>query len=299
MRVLVTGSSGFVGGGIAARLLRAGNDVVGLARTPAPAGGAYGSIAADIGSEDAADRIAAEAERCDGIVHAAASLHFGAESPAVLMTNCLGTQQMLTLAQRWGSAHFVYISSIGVIGTPTELPVTEDHPTRPTTAYHASKLFGETLTGLAAAPGLAAASLRLTSPVGRGMRQDRILSVFAQRALAGEPLQVAGNGSRTQDYVDVEDVARAVELCLGKPTTGVYNIAHGHSVSNAELARACVEALRSSSKVELGNGVDSQEGQRWEVSIQHAADDLGYQPQVQLGESIRSAIEEHARSADR
>jgi UDP-glucose 4-epimerase len=206
---------------------------------------------------------------------------------------------MLTLARRWKVSRFVYISSIGVIGRPTDPPIREDHPTRPLTAYHASKLFGEGLVHVAAVAGMNSTSLRLTSPVGRGMPSNRIFSVFVERAFAGQPLEVAGQGIRRQDYVDVDDVATAVGLCLRRAATGVFNLGAGASVSNAKLARACVEALGSSSSVELGQGEDSEEGDRWEVSIERAQAELGYQPQVKLAASIRAVASESANSRNR
>jgi UDP-glucose 4-epimerase len=193
----------------------------------------------------------------------------------------------------------VYISSIGVIGRPTDPPVREDHPTQPETAYHASKLFGEALVHVAADEGMHASALRLTSPVGAGMPRNRILPVFVERALAGEPLHVAGRGSRRQDYVDVADIASAARLCLRGGASGVFNIGSGSSISNVGLAQACVEALGSASSVELGQGDDREEGARWDISIDLAKAVIGYRPQVELAASIRAVAGASASSRSR
>ena len=119
-------------------------------------------------------------------MHAAAAVDHDPAAISVSLANCAGTQSVIAAAERW-RATLVYISGVTVIGRPASLPVTEDHSVDPPTAYHASKLYGEHLTTLARRRGMAAASLRLTAPVGPGMPGGRILSVFVERALAGEP----------------------------------------------------------------------------------------------------------------
>ena len=119
---------------------------------------------------------------------------------------------------------------------------------------------------LAEGSGRRAASLRLTSPSGPGTPENRILSVFVSRAVAGTPLQVLGQGTRKQNYVDVRDVAVAVETCLTKQASGIYNIAAAESISNYELAQTCIDELRSSSSVDFVGRPDPEEGTVWDVS---------------------------------
>jgi UDP-glucose 4-epimerase len=245
-------------------------------------------VQVDLGLTSFAEKVHDLTPRCAAIVHAAAALDKDLYLPAISLTNCLGTQQVLKLARIWNVASFVYISSVGVIGTPRQLPVTEEHPTDPPTAYHASKLFGEQLTRLAGQNGLASAVLRLTSPVGPGMPGNRILSVFVKRALANEPLQLAGQGTRRQNYVDVRDVAIAVESCLHGHITGTFNIAGRNSISNRELAETCIHTLESSSKITSTGQRDPEERIVWEVSIAKAAEGFGYDPRYAIEDSIRA-----------
>jgi nucleoside-diphosphate-sugar epimerase len=244
---------------------------------------------ADLGDRRIAQLASERLPRCDAIVHAAAAIDADRHAAAVSLTNALGTQQMLQLAESWGVSRFVYISSVPIVGRPRELPITEQHPADPPTAYHASKLYGEHLVELGRRAGLTATMLRLTSPVGPGMPDGRIFSVFVRRALMGDPLEVAGEGGRRQDYVDVRDVAASVQACLERPATGRFNIAAGRSVSNLELAQSCIEVLRSSSEVELGSRPDPDEHLRWDVSIERARSELGYAPACSLNDSIEAA----------
>jgi UDP-glucose 4-epimerase len=211
--------------------------------------------------------------------------------PSVSLTNGLGTQQVLELATRWRVRSFVYLSSVPVIGLPDQLPITETHPLDPPTAYHASKVFGERLVNLARREGLPALTLRLTSPVGPGTPDGRIAAVFVRRALDGEPLEVFGQGTRAQDYVDVRDVASAVLGSIIEPEGGLLNIASGSCVTNVRLAQCCLETLGSASQINFIDRPDPQEGLRWEVSIAKARLMIGYEPRHSLTDSINAIAE--------
>jgi nucleoside-diphosphate-sugar epimerase len=212
------------------------------------------------------------------------------------MTNCWGTQQLLSLVEEWHARQLIYLSSVPLIGVPRFLPITEDHPAQPLTVYHASKLYGEHLVRLAERNGCAATSLRLTSPAGPGTPSNRILAVLVGRALAGQPLRVLGRGTRRQNYVDVRDVACAVEASLARCVGGLYNVAAAQSVSNLELALTCIAELSSSSAVEFTGSPDPEEDTAWDVSIAKAQRDLGYTPQFTLRDTIRAVAHERSNS---
>ena len=287
MRVLVTGASGQVGGAVAARFVAAGAEVYGLSRRLPAAIPAANHVQCDLRSAGTADFVARQTERCDIVVHAAASLDKDLFANDMVLANCLGTQEILKLAARWNS-FFAYVSGVAVIGRPRTLPITEDHPTDPATAYHAAKLFGEHLTMVAGRAGLAAAVLRLTAPVGPGTPHDRILSVFVTRALSNQPIELSGRGTRQQDYVDVRDAAIAVEQCASTRAVGLFNVGSGRSISNRELAGTCVSLLGSASSIGVNGRADPEDDVIWDVSIARARQAFGYSPAYSLEDSIRA-----------
>src|SRR3989339_1287562 len=246
MRVLVTGASGMVGGTIATHLLEKGFEVIALNRNPTLIKGLAQSVQEDISMASLTERIINEIDPCDAIVHTAANMDKNSYNFDIIHTNCFGTQQLLNLAKIWGVNRFIFISSVPVIGIPQVLPITEEHPTHPLTAYHASKLFGEYLVQIAASNQLAGTILRLPSPVGPKMPDNRILSSFVKNSLVNMPLQLSGQGSRKQNYVDVRDVAVVVENCLHRKISGIFNIAGKNCISNLELACLCIQILKSS-----------------------------------------------------
>jgi UDP-glucose 4-epimerase len=293
MRVLVTGSSGFVGSIIAGHLQEIGHQVVGLSRRPNRTLSLPEVIHLDI-SDVEINRLSKGISPCEAIVHAAASVSYELFSPSISLTNCLGTQKMLELSSTWKSSSFIFISSIQVIGQPLHLPLSEDHQTRPMTAYHASKLYGEHLTRLSNRNGLTTTVLRLTSPVGPHMPENRIFSVFIRNALDNKPLKLTGHGTRKQNYVDVRDVARSVELCLSKNMSGLFHVAADECISNYDLAKLCVNKLNSFSNIEFRGIPDPEEGIVWDISIDKARRRLGFSPQYKLAESILDVAAEYS-----
>lgn len=288
MRVLVTGCSGHVGGAVAHRLAEAGHEVWGLSRTHAETlPEAVRQVRVDLAMPDCAAQAAEALPACEAVVHAAACLSKAPGDPGVVNVNCRGTQAMLALAQQWQSAAFLFISGVGVLGQPRELPVTEARPARPETAYTASKLFGEHLARIAGTSGaLRTVTLRLTSPVGPGLRQRTIFRIFAERALAGQQLLLHGAGTREQDYVDVRDAAAAAAAALERPAHGLFNIG-GAALSNRALAEQCVAALGSASEVAFSGEPAPDDAVRWRVSWEKARRELGYAPRFPIGRSIQ------------
>jgi len=295
MTILLTGATGQVGRAIAVHLAARGHEVIGQSRRLSTVPGMAHHIEATLGSPDAVERIRDAVPPCDAIVHAAASLSHSLHDPALSLANCLGTQQIVKLADIWGTRHLIYISGVTVIGSPWQHPITEEHPAKPLTAYHASKLYGEHLVRLAATNERHTVSLRLTSPAGPGTPENRILAVLVRSALANQLIQLLGRGTRRQNYVDVRDVAGAVDDCLKGQASGLYNIASAETISNYDLARLCIEELSSFSTLEFAGKPDAEEGVVWDVSIAKARQDLLYSPRFGIRDSIQAIANEHRR----
>ncbi len=288
MRALITGASGHIGGTIAAHLAGLGWETVGLDCRPPAMPGVMSHVQADIGSALEWNELSERIPPCDVIIHAAAVIQHDLFGQNIPLVNCLGSQQVFRLAAEWKVRGLIYLSSVPVIGQPRELPVTEEHPVDPPSAYHASKLFGEHLVRLVGLDaGIPAASFRLTSPIGPGMPPNRIFSVFIGQALAGKPILLAGTGARRQNYVDARDIARAAELWLEQPKPGLFNVAGRESISNRCLAETIVQTLESSSTVALSGKPDPDDKLAWDVSIDKAGSSFGFEPAYGIEQSIR------------
>jgi nucleoside-diphosphate-sugar epimerase len=179
----------------------------------------------------------------------------------------------------------IYVSSCGLYDPRHAQPKSEDAPVAARTPYFEAKLAGEQLfSGLKGS-----VVMRLSGPVGPGMRENLVLPRFLAAALAGNPLTLWGSGAREQDFIDVADVARFVGLALEQERTGLYNVASGMPVSMRALAETVVDVAGSGS-VAMAGRPDPMEGETARYSVERAREQLGWSPQIGLDAMIHSLL---------
>ena len=130
------------------------------------------------------------------------------------------------------------------------------------------------------------AIFRIPSPVGRKTAPDKIVPVFVKNAIENVDYNLLGQGKRVQNYIDVRDIARAVECVIVKNAYGVFNIASEKSYSNKELAELCIELFRSKSSIHY-NGIDREEDYQWVVSTKKAHEVLGFEALYSLSDTLK------------
>lgn len=286
--VLITGINGFIGRHIAKALYK--NDAyvlygIGRGKTLAMHDSSDISyMQCDIISEASVNRVYENFPACDVLIHAAASIDF-AKGDECLSTNTIGTYHICRLAKLWKCSQFIYLSSIPIIGIPVKLPITEEHDVNPQTIYHISKYAGEQIVDIALDPQTKRTILRLPSPIGRGMRDSVILSIFLKNCYENRDLMICGKGSRRQNYIDVRDIGMGVARVLAVGAEGLYNLAGERSISNLELAKECIDITKSESNIYF-QGEDAQDDIEWDISIEKARKKLGFIPQYTVRESI-------------
>ena len=270
MLAVVTGGAGFIGSHTVDRLIAAGHHVVVLDdfRTGKRANLAQhaGSGQLDVCVCDVAHGIFAAlapitARRgpVERIVHLAAQVSVvqSVENPLTdMQINYGGTLHVLEYARAMGVKKVVFASSAAVYGDVATLPVPEDAPTRPVSPYGIDKLASEhALDYYAAVHNVPTTALRFFNVY--GPRQDPsspysgVISIFADRARAGRPLTIFGDGGQTRDFVYVGDVVRAIVAALGDGASRVVaNVATGAEITVLELARTIVELCGNKSAIE-------------------------------------------------
>ncbi len=239
---LVTGSSGFLGGHLVARLIADGVDVTGLdaaePRSPRPAPEAgFRDLRIDV-RDAAAVRVAMLETRPDVVYHLAAqaSVSVSMREPLTdIETNVIGTVQLARAAIESGVRRFVFVSTGGALyGNPSVVPVTEEMHAAPASVYGASKLAAEQYLAVLFAD--TDVSLSVVRPGNiYGPAQDPhgeagVVAIFSQRMLRGEPLTIFGDGSQQRDYVYVTDVVDAcVQAGAGAAATCLLGTGAGTS----------------------------------------------------------------------
>lgn len=301
VRVLVTGGAGFIGSHVAEALLAAGHEVLVLDDLSAgdrgnlPAGARFAQV-------DLCDRAAVleavKAFRPEAVNHHAAqtNLRFSVEHPvADARTNVLGTLHLLEAALAVGARRFLYASTGGAIyGEPASLPADEGTPVQPLAPYGSHKFLGEEVLRVVGGQGrIATCALRYGNVYGPRQNpkgEAGVVAIFAMLLLRGERPTIFGDGSKTRDYVFVEDVVRANLLAMEKAPPGAcYNIGTGRPTTDQrifDLVRAAVGAnLTPIYGTKRPGEVD-----HIHLDCRRGEHELGWRPKVPLEEGIQRAV---------
>jgi GDP-4-dehydro-6-deoxy-D-mannose reductase len=266
VRILVTGAAGFVGSHLLHVLAeeRAVTYGMVLPGTSLPPRARATEIVADMNDPAAADRAVGEAEP-EAIIHLAGqpSVHRSwADPAATLQANVLGIVNLLDAARRRGLRPAVLVvGSAEEYGSvdPSETPVKETAPLRPSSPYAVSKVAQAALARLYGPAGGMRVVLTRTFPhTGPGRGGDFAESSFARQIAEIEaglapPFLKVGNLEAVRDFTDVRDVVRAYRLLLEAGEAGeAYNVCRGQGWRIGEM----LEMLLAHSDIEPEVRVD-------------------------------------------
>ncbi|TKC91779.1 NAD-dependent epimerase/dehydratase family protein [Trinickia terrae] len=298
MRITVFGGGGFIGSTIVDRLLRDGHEICVFERPRvAPyrefdSGESVRWLTGDLTSvHDVTDAI----DGADIVIHlVSTTLPKSSNDDPIydVQSNLVATLQLLNamVAKRVGK--IVFISSGGTVyGDPVYLPIDEKHPTNPKVSYGISKLAIEKYLLLYQHQyGIKANILRVANPYGERQRVETAqgaITVFLDKALRGQAIEIWGDGTVTRDYLYIADVAeafaRAVQYDGGE---SVFNISSGHGTSLNDII-GMMEAV-------LGRAIERtyRPGRPFDVPVSVldnalAQKELGWKPEIALDAGMR------------
>lgn len=201
--------------------------------------------------------------------------------------NLTGTAVLLAAARTVPSVkRIVFVSSSYVLGHFQHEPADETHPTVPIDVYGTTKLTGEVLVrGLTRSFGLESVIIRPSAVYGPTDANRRVVQIFVENALAGQPI-IVRNGNNRLDFTYCEDLARALVLAALHPDAAneIFHMTCGQGRSINELAEIVARAVPGTSVVQETHA--SMTPRRGALDITKARSRLGYQPQVPLEEGI-------------
>jgi len=327
MKILVTGSAGFIGSALSIKLLDRGDSVIGIDNhnnyyDPALKESRlsrhinhknYNHINMDIEDQKAVEELFNE-HQFDGVAHLAAQagVRYSIENPLkYVKTNMVGFGHILEGCRYGNVAHLVYASSSSVYGSNTKIPFSvHDNVDHPISLYAASKkaneLMAHTYSHLYNLP---TTGLRFFTVYGPWDRPDMALQKFTKSILAGEKIQVFNYGKHRRDFTYIDDIVEGVIRVLDQPAIPnqtwdssqpdsgsssapwrIYNIGNNSPVELLDYIKAIEDALEIKADMEL---LPLQPGDVPDTyaDVVDLVRDFDYKPSITVNQGVAKFIE--------
>lgn len=327
MKVMVTGTAGFIGNHVALQLLARGDEVIGidnlndyydvtlkyarLARLEGQPG--YTHYTHDLADREAMEAVFA-GHAPERVVHLAAQagVRYAAENPHVYVSsNVTGFLHVLEGCRHHGVEHLVYASTSSVYGANTQMPFSEHQSTEhPLTLYAASKKANEMMAhSYAHLYGIPVTGLRFFTVYGPWGRPDMALFLFTRAILADEPIKVFNHGNHSRSFTYVGDIVEGVIRALDRPATPnpgwsgdtpdpatsgapyrLYNIGSRDRVTLMQYIRVLERCLNRTATMEM---LPLQPGDvpDTEANVEELFEAVGYAPGVSVDEGVARFVD--------
>lgn len=236
MKILVTGSEGFLGKILSKKLLLEGHEII-------PYDISLGKDILDF------KQLYEDMSNCDVCIHLAAiaDLYIAEANPELtLKINVKATEKLIQFANEL-DVRILFSSTVCAYGNNGEDISTESSPLAPTEIYakskvEAEKMFYNDLDKHSI--------LRLATFYGPNMRESLAVSVFINSILNGKEIRIHGNGLQTRCYTHVEDICSGIITVLNSETNGIFNISTEEETSVIELIELiCKISNREAKKI--------------------------------------------------
>ncbi len=329
MKILVTGTAGFIGFHLAKRLIARGDEVTGfdninhyynpalkyarLEQCGIPKEAAdsgiltksdtlpnYSFVRAGLEEKDKIMQLF-EQQKFDRVCNLAAQagVRYSLENPqAYLDSNMTGFLNILEACRHFPVAHLVYASSSSVYGSNTKMPLsTSDRTDHPVSLYAATKKSNELMAhAYSHLFGIPSTGLRFFTVYGPWGRPDMAAFLFADAILAGKPIRVFNNGDMYRDFTYIDDIVEGIVRVIDQaplestPPAAVYNIGNSNPVKLMDFIEAIEKALGRKAEKQL---LPMQAGDVYKTFADVTAleEKFDYHPDTPVTEGIKRFIE--------
>jgi UDP-glucose 4-epimerase len=295
-RVLVTGGAGFVGGRLVRNLVNQGAVVTVLDDLFTGQAGIIPTSAQFVQGSVTDEALVRELVADASIVFhlAARNIIASTNNPRDdFETNIGGTLNVLLAARESRPDRVVYTGSASVYGNPRSIPINEDDPVTMLSPYAVSKMGGEHYCqAFYENYGVRVAIVRYSNVYGIGQRPDNpycgVVSKFFASAMAGESLQIHGDGMQTRDFTYIDDAVDATLMAGIHPRAEgeVFNVGTGIETNVNGLAEAIGRALDLPIEINHIDRRDIDNIRRRVVNIEKIRRMLHWTPQITLDRGL-------------
>ncbi len=306
MKILVTGTAGFIGFHLAQSLLDDGYEVIGIdnfndyysvelkrdRHALLEKRDGYSGVEMDLADHERLMQVFAEYQP-DRVCHLAAQagVRYSLTNPFVYQkSNLEGFLSVLEACRHSGSPRLVYASSSSVYGGNTKLPFSEDDRVdSPISLYAATKKANELMAHCYShLYGMQIVGLRFFTVYGPWGRPDMAMWLFTKAMLAGEPIKVFNHGKMQRDFTYVADIVAGVKASLfvdGLDQCEVFNLGNHRCENLMEMITFLAETLGVKPKMEM---LPMQPGDvaATYADISRAQMKLGFEPTTPISAGI-------------
>ena len=183
----------------------------------------------------------------------------------------------------------IHLSSIQVVGLPSDEGVFEHTKTNPMSDYHLTKLEAENVVNQAK---MNSTNLRLSSPCGPFIGTTGFIGFVIKHLDLGRDIPLFGKGTRRQDYFDIRVLASVCLQIYDKNTKNTFNLSRNKTYSNLEIIDFVGRITKRKVNIIWKNKPDEEEGINWIVSNQKLLQTFKKTPSPSILDSIEAQINE-------
>jgi UDP-glucuronate 4-epimerase len=310
MKILITGSAGFIGSYVAHALLDEGHEVIGLdnfngyydvslkkmRHRELETRDRYTGIRGNLADYELLTSIFKQ-HKIQRVCHLAAQagVRYSLENPFTYQqSNLAGYLNILECCRHFKVERFVYASSSSVYGGNKKVPFSEDDPVdHPVSLYAATKKANELMAhSYTHLYGFQSVGLRFFTVYGPAGRPDMAYWLFTEAMIKGDPIKVFNNGDMQRDFTYIDDIVQGVKSSLfveGLEPYEIFNLGNNQPEKLMDMIRYLGEALGIEARMEM---MPMQPG---DVHITYAdickaQTQLGYQPSTSLKAGLEKFV---------
>lgn len=292
-KVLITGCNGFVGRAVGGYCASKGYRVYGV-DVNSNESEEFIFMQMDLLSEDI-DKLW-DFVRPDIIIHCAgiANVSFSMNHPVKdfeINVSILHKMLFSMLENNLVDAKFIFVSSAGVYGQPTKLPIDELCEKNPISPYALHKAISEDICMYFAIKyNMDIRIARIFSAYGPGLKKQIFWDMYQKIKLTGE-LQLWGTGAESRDFIYIDDLVRALLLIAECEQRDyfIWNVANGDEVQIKYIADVFAKKMNMDIAIKFSNETRSGDPNNWCADISRIKE-LGYVQHVSIEEGIEKYI---------
>jgi len=327
LKVLITGSVGFIGFHLAKKLLDRGDNVLGVDNHNdyydpkikekryeiLVKNEKYRHFILDISDQKKLLEVAKEFQP-DAVVNLAAQagVRYSIENPSsYIQSNLVGFANILEACRHTSVKHLVYASSSSVYGANTNMPFsTQDNVDHPLSLYAATKKSNELMAhSYSHLYGLPTTGLRFFTVYGPWGRPDMALFKFTKSIIEGKKLDVFNFGKHRRDFTYVDDIVEGVIRVIDRPAPinqlwnsaspnpdsslapwRIYNIGNNKPIELMDYISAIEEALGKKAKLNL---LPLQPGDVPDTyaDVENLVNEFDYMPSTEISQGVSNFVD--------